>query len=137
MTERSPTIAGRGGPDAAWPALSTRPAPPAERSPTVAVRGSTEAAWRALATRPGAIAYLGASVTQQRDGFRPRLHARLEESLAAPRMVNAGIGGVGSMAGLFYMDDFVLPRRPELCLVEFLTADIGGFTPTNMVADAV
>src|SRR5205814_10329404 len=70
-------------------------------------------------------------------GFRPRLQGRLEEALASPRMITAGIGGVGSMAGLFLMDDLVLRHDPDLCLVEFLTADMIGYTPDALITDAV
>ena len=105
--------------------------------PAIAARGDVRGAWRRLQERPGVVAYLGASVTAQQDGFRPRLQGRLEEVFASPRMITAGIGGVGSMAGLFLMDDLVLRHHPDLCLVEFLTADMIGYTPDALITDAV
>jgi lysophospholipase L1-like esterase len=72
------------------------------------------------------VVYFGASVTVQRSGYRPRLHA-----LVAPeeRAVTAGIGSVGAISGLFLLDDLVLRHRPELCFVEFATTDMDGRTP--------
>ena len=106
--------------------------------PAVAVRGGVRGAWRRLQKRPGVIAYLGASATFQTEGFRPRLHARLEQALPSPRMVNAGVPGTGSMAGLCLMDDLVVRHDPDLCLVELFTGDaIGNYTPPAMITDAV
>lgn len=72
------------------------------------------------ATAAGAappIAYLGSSVTvQRRDGYRTRLHAALCERSGRPhRPVFAEVGGVGSISGLFLLDDLVLRHRPGLC----------------------
>lgn len=83
------------------------------------------------------IAYLGVSVTAQRDGFRPRLHERLVARRGPHLAVNAGIGGVGSLACAFLMDDFVLPARPALCFVECTTGDLGGATSPGDLAAAV
>jgi hypothetical protein len=83
---------------------------------------------RAALTSPdAAIAYLGMSVTAQRDGFRPQLHQRLEAAFGARHVaVNAGIGAVQSVACAFLMDDLVLPRAPQLCFVECTTGDFDG-----------
>ena len=56
---------------------------------------------------------------------------------ADPKAIGLSFGGVGSMAGLFLMDDLVLRHDPDLCLVEFLTADMIGYTPDALITDAV
>jgi hypothetical protein len=87
-----------------------------------------------LSQGPATIAYLGLSVTAQRDGFRPRLHAGIERMTGhAHRAINAGVGGVGSISMTFLMDQLVVAHRPALCFIECTTGDIDGRTP---VADA-
>lgn len=86
------------------------------------------------AVRPSpipAIAYLGGSVTAQKnDGYRSLLHPALRESLGRlARPISAGMGGMGAVAGLFFLDDLVLRHGPELCFVEFATTDMVGKTP--------
>lgn len=79
-----------------------------------------------LADSPATIAYLGNSVTAQREGFRPHLHQWLVERFGhIHRAVNAGFGGVGSIGSVATMDDLVLRHAPHLCFVECLTGDIG------------
>lgn len=79
-----------------------------------------------LSSAPGVIAYLGNSVTVQKDGYRPRLHQALEKLFGHPhRAVNAGFGGVGSIASVCTMDDFVVRHRPDLCFIECMTGDVG------------
>lgn len=79
-----------------------------------------------LRERACRIAYFGASVTEQREGFRPRLHQCLTERCAqGHRAINAGIGGVGSVTGVFLMEQLVLAHRPDLCVIEFTTGDSG------------
>ena len=79
-----------------------------------------------LCERTCVIAYLGASVTEQRDGFRPALHRCLVERSAQPhRAVNAGIGGVGSVTAVFLLDQLVLAHRPDVCVIELTTGDSG------------
>ena len=82
---------------------------------------------------PPPIAYLGSSVTvQRRDGYRPLLHAELCRRSGRPhRAINAGFGGVGSISGLFMVDDLVLRHRPSLCFVEFAPTDMLGLTPPD------
>jgi hypothetical protein len=91
-----------------------------------------------LRSQPCKIAYLGASVTAQRDGYRPRLHAALCRELGQDHVpVPAGIGGVGAISGVFLMDDLVLRHRPDLCLVEFTTSDLAGGSPPDALAPAL
>ncbi len=89
-----------------------------------------------LAAAPAAIAYLGHSVTAQKDGYRPHLHAGLVALFGQPhRAVNAGFGGVGSIASVCTMDDLVIRHRPTLCFIECMTGDIGvGLRPNSGAA---
>ncbi len=84
------------------------------------------------------IAYFGASVTAQREGYRPRAHALLAgDDPAAERAVHAGVGGVGVVSGLFLLDDLVLRHRPSLCFVEFATTDMAALTPDDLLRPAL
>lgn len=86
---------------------------------------------------PG-IAYLGNSLTAQKVGYRPAVHARLEALVGRRcRAINAGIGGVGSLGCGFLLPDLVLRHRPSLCFVECTTADMGGATPIRAVGPAL
>jgi hypothetical protein len=81
---------------------------------------------RRLAEGPVTIAYMGNSVTAQKDGYRPHLHAGLVKRFGhAHKAVNAGFGGVGSIGSVCTMDDLVIRHRPALCFIECLTGDIG------------
>jgi hypothetical protein len=69
---------------------------------------------------------MGNSVTAQKDGYRPYLHAGLVKRFGhAHKAVNAGFGGVGSIGSVCTMDDLVIRHRPALCFIECLTGDIG------------
>ena len=79
-----------------------------------------------LAAGPASIAYLGNSVTVQKDGYRPHLHAGLIRRFGrAHRQINAGFGAVGSLGSVCTMDDLVIRHRPALCFVECMTGDMG------------
>jgi hypothetical protein len=59
-----------------------------------------------LAAGPVVIAYLGNSVTAQKDGYRPYLHKGLVKRFGHEhKAVNAGFGGVGSIGSVCTMDD--------------------------------
>jgi hypothetical protein len=91
-----------------------------------------------LSARPCIIAYLGASVTVQRDGYRPRLHEWLVQSTGQPhRAVNAALGAVGSMTAVFTMDELVLRHRPDLCFVEYSSGDIESQSPLSQLGPAL
>jgi len=79
---------------------------------------------QSLYERECSIAYLGASVTAQQEGYRIQLHQRLVEHFQRHhRAINAGIGGVGTITSVFLMDDLVLVHRPHLCVIELTTGD--------------
>lgn len=102
----------------------------AELEARVEVRAGIGPLAGALSERPCTIAYMGASVTAQKEGFRPRLHELLcRESSRPHRSVAAGTGAMGSISGLFLMDELVLRHGPDLCLVEYATSDAIGTTP--------
>jgi hypothetical protein len=91
-----------------------------------------------LSQGSAAIAYLGLSVTAQRDGFRPRLHVAIEHMTGrAHRAINAGVGGVGSVSMAFLMDQLVIAHRPALCFIECTTGDIDGRTPVDDAPRAI
>src|SRR6476660_3508046 len=91
-----------------------------------------------LTTQPCKIAYLGASVTAQQAGYRPLLHQWfIEQSGQAHEAIHAAIGGIGSAAGVFLMDDLVVRRKPHLCLIEFTTGDVSSGTPLPLVGPAI
>ena len=75
-----------------------------------------------LSARPGPVAYLGNSVTAQKDGFRTLLHPLIEaECENRLRAVNAGFGGVGSLASVCFMDRLVVRHAPRLCFIACLS----------------
>ena len=81
---------------------------------------------RRLATGPAKIAYMGNSVTAQKDGYRPFLHAGLVKRFGHDhKLINAGFGGVGSIGSVCTMDDLVIRHRPALCFIECMTGDMG------------
>ena len=84
------------------------------------------------------IAYLGNSVTVQKDGYRGILHEKLCVLTGqAHTAINAALGGIGSLATCFLVPDLVLRHKPDICFVECATADIGGSTPLWQTGAAV
>ena len=93
---------------------------------------------RMLLAEPCKIAYLGASVTAQKEGYRGLLEQWFTETFRQPHSaINAGFGGVGSISGVFVMDDQVISQQPDLCLIEYSTGDMGGQTTLTEIAGAV
>ena len=93
---------------------------------------------RMLLAEPCKIAYLGASVTAQKEGYRGLLEQWFTETFRQPHSaINAGFGGVGSISGVFVMDDQVISQQPDLCLIEYSTGDMGGQTTLSEIAGAV
>src|SRR5437764_7249306 len=99
--------------------------------------GLREAGTR-LRNEPCTIAYLGASVTAQREGYSSRLHELLCRLWKQPhRMIWAGTGALGSLSGVFLMDELVVKHRPQLCFVEYATGDFCGRTPPEELGPAI
>ena len=91
-----------------------------------------------LRSEPCKIAYLGASMTAQRNGYRPKLHAALQAACAQQHaIVTAGISGSGSISGAFMIDKLVLAHRPDLCFVDFASRDAAAATVPPWVGPAV
>jgi hypothetical protein len=84
------------------------------------------------------IAYMGASVTAQRDGFRPRLHELMcRDTRRNHRAVAAALGAAGAITGVFLMDDLVIAHQPDLAFIEYATSDVAGTTPLRELAPAL
>ncbi len=95
-----------------------------------------------LAARLGAmdctVVYMGASVTAQRKGFRPHLHAAICRRFGREHaMVNAGAGTIGTVGGLFMMERLALAHDPALAFVEYTTADINDSSHTGLIEEAL
>jgi hypothetical protein len=97
--------------------------------------GSVASVLRERACR---IAYVGNSVTAQRDGYVPYLHAHLGSWTAQPHhAIQVGLSGMGSMGCLFTLDPLVLSRKPDLCFVECTTGDCGSRPPLEVIGPAI
>lgn len=91
----------------------------------------------ALRERSCRIAFLGASVSAQKNGYASELVRRLSEQTGHDHaLVQASIGGLGCLSGVFLMDGLLAARRPDLCFVEFSTADRAGYTPLDRIGAA-
>ncbi|GAB4530119.1 MAG: hypothetical protein Tsb0014_12560 [Pleurocapsa sp.] len=78
-----------------------------------------------LQQQPCKIAYLGASVTAQKQGYRPFLHQWFQDYFHQPHIeINAGTGGISSTAAVFLMDEDVIQHQPDLCFIEYSTGDM-------------
>ena len=79
---------------------------------------------RALSRPKPSVCYLGGSITEQRDGWRPRFHAwlskRLETSVTA---VDAFCGNAGSTLLAFTTKDWVIRAAPDAIFVEVAVND--------------
>lgn len=91
-----------------------------------------------LHTRSCKIAFLGNSITAQKEGYAYQLASQINDYfLPNHEFIYAGIGGVGSLASCFLMDDFVVRYKPDICFVECTVADIGYATPPQYIKPAV
>lgn len=119
------------------PGIRPRPAAPAV-PPWVIPRRGLPSALERLRGAPEGVAYLGNSVTAQRNGYRTRLHEWLRTWSGQPlREIPAGIGGVGSFGCAFLLQNHVLRHRPALCFVECTTGDLASNTRVSAVGPAV
>jgi hypothetical protein len=73
------------------------------------------------------VAYFGGSITNHDGGWRPQSFAALQAMFPAARltMVNAAVGGTGSIVGVFRADRDLIAHRPDLVLIEFAVNDAG------------
>lgn len=104
----------------------------------IQARGGLEESYQTLRTRACKIVYLGASVAMQKEGYCARLHnALVQETGQLHTMINASLGGVGSITAVFTMEKLALQHAPDFCFVEYATGDMGDKTPPEEVAPAV
>lgn len=79
------------------------------------------------------VAYLGGSITETGDGWRPQTTAMLAKRWPDARIheIHAAIGATGSEIGVYRMERDVLQYKPDLLFVEFAVND-GGCTVENI-----
>jgi hypothetical protein len=93
-----------------------------ELDPEVNVRAGFGDVARRLREDQCSIAYFGASVTVQKDGYRPRLHELIRHRFGLEHTsILAAVGATGVLPGVFLADNLVTAHRPDLCLVEYAT----------------
>lgn len=91
-----------------------------------------------LNERPCKIAFLGNSVTAQKEGYAHQLARQIDDYFPPTHeFIFAGIGGIGSLASCFLIEDFVLRHQPDFCFVECTVADIGYATPPQYLKPAL
>ena len=79
---------------------------------------------RALSTAQPSACYLGGSITEQQDGWRPRFHVWLERRLGVDvRAIDAFCGNAGSTLLAFTAKDWVLDAAPDVVFVEVAIND--------------
>ncbi len=85
------------------------------------------------------IAYMGSSVTVQKEGYRIFLQKFLREHFAQEHLeICAAIGGVGAITGVFTMDEDVIDYAPDLCFIEYMVSDrIEVNTPQSEIGKAI
>jgi hypothetical protein len=90
--------------------------------PEVSVRAGFGPVAPQLRQAPCPIAYLGASVTVQKEGYRPRLHELIRRRFGQQHAsLFAGVGATGVLSAVFLTDELVASHRPALCFVEYST----------------
>jgi GDSL-like lipase/acylhydrolase family protein len=70
------------------------------------------------------IGYLGGSITLA-EGYRPKTVKWFQDKYSGSKIthINAGIGGTGSVLGVFRIDNDILVQNPDLVFVEFSSND--------------
>lgn len=100
----------------------------------VNIRGGLPGVIAKLKKEPCIIGYLGASVTAQRDGFRPIFHQTLcNLTEQCHKSVTAALGSNGSICNVFIMDELILKHQPVVCFIECSVADLSPYTPISEV----
>ena len=98
----------------------------------------TQTPLRDILNSPCNIAYLGNSITAQKNSYCEILHAYLSAQYhEVGPAIKAAIGGVGSLACNFMSDQLVIARKPNICFIECSAADMGGATPTHFIEEAI
>ena len=74
--------------------------------------------------------FLGNSVTVQKEGYAYKLASLIYDYFPpTQKFIFAGMGGKGSQASCYLMENFVLRHQTYFCFVECTVADIGYATP--------
>jgi hypothetical protein len=83
----------------------------------------------------GKIAYMGSSVTVQKEGYRIFVQQFFQDYFNQEHLeIEAAIGGVGSITGVFTMNEDVINYAPDLCFVEYMASDrIEANTPQSEI----
>ncbi|MEM6885289.1 MAG: SGNH/GDSL hydrolase family protein [Verrucomicrobiota bacterium] len=81
---------------------------------------------KAQSGKPVTVAYFGGSITAH-PGWRPASFKGLQAMFPQSEMtmVNAAVGGTGSIVGVFRADDDLIPSDPDLVFIEFAVNDGG------------
>lgn len=93
----------------------------------LAVRGGLPNFYaKAKKGKPVTVAYFGGSITAH-PGWRPQSFDGIQEMFPKSdmTMVNASVGGTGSIVGVFRADQDLLPCNPDLVFIEFAVNDGG------------
>ena len=79
---------------------------------------------KASAGKPVTIAYFGGSITAH-PGWRPQSFKAIQEMFPSSKMtmINASIGGTGSVVGAFRADRDLVRHNPDLVFIEFAVND--------------
>lgn len=79
------------------------------------------------------VAYLGGSITETGDGWRPQTTAWLTKTWPNAKIheIHAAIGATGSELGVYRLEQHVLQNKPDLLFVEFAVND-GGNNPQKI-----
>lgn len=80
---------------------------------------------------------MGNSVASQKVGLKLFLKEKLDSISGFNHNINAGLGGVGSIASYFIVGDFVIRHKPNIYFVECTVADIGSAMPISSIGSPI
>jgi len=86
------------------------------------------------------VLYVGASVTAQKNGYRPELNKKLEAAGYTVNQTILATGATGSIFGLCNLSTLQLPENEtfDLTVYEYSTGDLNiGLTPLDVMVDVV
>tara|TARA_Y100001970_G_scaffold122281_1_gene151579 strand:+ start:1877 stop:5005 length:3129 start_codon:yes stop_codon:yes gene_type:complete len=86
------------------------------------------------------VLYIGASVTAQKNGYRPELNKKLEASGYTVKQTILATGATGSIFGLCNLSTLQIPENEvfDLTVYEYSTGDLNiGLTPLDVMEDVV
>jgi len=85
----------------------------------IRVRNGLPLLRQVLSSRVCRIAYFGASVTQQQQGFRPYCHEQICKAFGQPHLeIKGGFGGFNAISSSYFFEDFILRKQPDLCFID-------------------